>query len=98
VLVSSRPEVEWDETEQAWMLALAMYRETRCPGCGGDLNVTTQSEHERQYKPELPLQCFRCVAFGRSNDAYADQPYPGSLVHLVPQRPTRPGSNFRSRG
>jgi hypothetical protein len=89
VLVSSRPETEWDETEQAWMLALAMYRETRCPGCGGDLNVTTKAEHEERYKAELPLQCFRCVAFSRSNDAYADQPYPGSLIHLVLPRPVR---------
>lgn len=90
MLVSSRPEPEWDETEQAWILALAMYRETRCPGCGGNLNVTTKAEHEDQYKAELPLQCFRCVGFARDNDAYADEPYAGSLIHLVPPRPKRP--------
>lgn len=90
MLVSSRPEPEWDETEQAWMLALGLYRETRCPGCGGNLAVTTKPEYEDKYKAELALQCFRCVGFGRSHDRYGDQPYPGSLIHRVPQRPTRP--------
>lgn len=34
-LVSSQPEVEWDEDERAWMLALGAYRSGLCPVCGG---------------------------------------------------------------
>lgn len=71
------------------MLALRLYRETRCPGCGGDLNVTTAGENEDTFKPQLPLQCFRCVAFGQSHEAYRDNPHQGSLIHLVPPRPVR---------
>lgn len=71
------------------MLALHMYRASRCPGCGGELNVTTASENEDRYRHELPLQCFRCVAFAQSHKAQEDQLYPLSLIHLVPQRPVR---------
>jgi hypothetical protein len=88
VLVSSIPEVEWDETEQGWMLALSMRRETRCPSCGGDLTQTTAAENEDRYRHELPLQCHRCVAFARAHEAYADQPRPHTFLHLVSQVPT----------
>jgi uncharacterized protein with PIN domain len=83
------PEVEWDEQEQAWMLALKLYRDSRCPHCDGDLAVTTAPESEGRYRHELPLQCFRCVAFAQSRKAYADEPHAETLLHLVQQRPTR---------
>ena len=89
--MSSQPEVEWDEEQQAWMLALQLYEETRCPGCGGNITVTTASENEGKYRHDLPLQCFRCVAFGIGHDAYADQPRPESFIHLVPGRPRTRG-------
>lgn len=71
------------------MLALRMYRASLCPGCTGDLEVTTAAENENKYRPELPLQCFRCVAFSQSHKAYDDQPHPQSFLHLVPTRPIR---------
>jgi hypothetical protein len=71
------------------MLALKVYRDGRCPGCGGDLSVTAAPENEGKYRPEPPLQCFRCVAFGQSHQAYTDQPHPLSLIHLVAPRPRR---------
>jgi hypothetical protein len=89
-LFSSTPEVEWDEQEQGWMLALQSYEDSRCPGCGGDINVTTASENEGRYRHQLPLQCFRCVAFAQSHKAQEEQPYPLSLIHLVQQRPKKP--------
>jgi hypothetical protein len=88
-LFSSQPEAEWDEEQQGWMLALKVYRDGRCPGCGGDLDVTTAAESEDRYRPELPLQCFRCVAFSQSRQAYVEQPHPETLLHLVQQRPRR---------
>lgn len=72
------------------MLALKVYRDNRCPGCGGDLNVTTASEHEDEYRHQPPLQCFRCVAFAQAHQEYAEQPHSQTLIHLVPQRPSRP--------
>ena len=86
---TSTVDPEWDETEQSWMVALALWRQHQCPGCGGDLTVTTKPENEERYRHELPLQCFRCVAFAQSHKAYDDQQYPISLIHLVPQRPKR---------
>lgn len=71
------------------MLALHAYRARRCPGCGGDLNVTTASENEDGYRNELPLTCFRCVAFAQAHKVYAEEPHPHALIHLVPQRPAR---------
>jgi hypothetical protein len=69
------------------MLALALYREGLCPTCTGVLADTTAPENEGKYRAELPLKCFRCEAFGLSHDAYADQPQPMSLLHLVPRKP-----------
>lgn len=79
--------MEWDEQEQGWMLALALHEENRCPGCGGDINVTTDPKNEDGYRHQPPLQCFRCVAFSQAHQAYAEQPHPLSLIHLVPARP-----------
>ncbi len=71
------------------MVALGLYRKGRCPGCGGDLAVTTDGKNEDRFLHELPLQCYRCVAFTRAAEAYVDQPRPNTLIHLVPQRPNR---------
>lgn len=88
-LVASTPDAEWDELEAAWMVALRLYRAGRCRGCGGDLTITTAAENEEQFKPELPLQCFRCVAFAHSHEAYRESPHPHTLIHLVPTTPKR---------
>jgi hypothetical protein len=71
------------------MLALDLYRKGRCQQCGGDLLVTTDAANEERFKAALPLQCFRCVAFARSHEAYTDQPHPHTLIHLVPPEPKR---------
>lgn len=54
-------ESEWDEQEQAWMLALAAWRMSRCPGCGGNLAETTDPANEEQYRTETS-RCHRCTA------------------------------------
>lgn len=71
------------------MLALRMYREGRCPYCGGDLAQTTAAANEDRYQHELPLECFRCVAFARAHEAYANQPRPQTFIHLVKAKPHR---------
>lgn len=87
-LYSSKPEVEWDEEQFGWMLALRLYRQGCCPTCGGDLRVTADSENEGKFKPDPPLQCFRCVAFSRSHKNFENDPHPQSLLHLVPRTPS----------
>lgn len=69
------------------MVALALWRERRCPGCGGDLADTADPANDDQYRYHPPLQCFRCVAFSQSHEVYDTEPHPRSLIHLVPQRP-----------
>jgi hypothetical protein len=65
------------------MLALAAYRATRCPGCGGDLSETTAAENEDKFWHEPPLQCYRCVGFARASQVYADQQHPHTFLHRV---------------
>lgn len=86
---TSTVETEWDEVEHGWMIALALWRENRCPFCGGDLALTTDPVNEDVYRHELPIQCYRCVAFARAHEEYDTELYPQSLIHLVPQRPKR---------
>lgn len=69
------------------MLALAVHRDSLCPNCSGLLADTTAPENEGKYQAELPIQCFRCLAFGYSYDAYDDHPQPRSLHHIVPLKP-----------
>jgi hypothetical protein len=88
-LVSSTPEVEWDDAEQGWMLALGLYRSTRCTRCSGDLLVTTDSENEDRFHHQLAVECYRCQAFDRSQEANKEHPYPLSLMHQVPHKPGR---------
>lgn len=71
------------------MVALGLHRKGRCPGCGGNLAVTTDSKNEGRYRHELPLECYRCQAFERAHEAYKDQPRPNTLIHQVPYRPIR---------
>lgn len=89
-LVSSVPDVEWDDQEHGWMVALAQYRDTRCPRCNGDLVTTTASENEDCFVHEPPLVCFKCVAFSRVHELYADEPHPQSLIYLVKSRGVKP--------
>lgn len=65
------------------MLALAVHQKGICPGCGGNLEETTAAENEDRYRHDLPLQCHRCVAFARASDAYKEERYPHTYLHLV---------------
>jgi hypothetical protein len=56
------------------MLALALYRQQTCGGCGGWLPETTNHDAEA-YRVALPLRCGRCTAIGISQDAYTPNSY-----------------------
>jgi hypothetical protein len=57
----TRREAEWDEGQQGWMLALAMYRQLTCDGCGGWLPETTRHPAE-EYEVPAPYRCGACTA------------------------------------
>lgn len=75
-LASSRPEVEWDEQEQAWMLALGESEALTCTGCGGWLPETTAIEQDGQYRPPKPIRCHCCDALAIGQKARGDKERP----------------------
>jgi hypothetical protein len=73
--------VEWDETEQGWMLALAEYRADRCPGCSGQLSETTAEDAERAFVGEPPHRCHKCTAIAIKQAEYQKTaPWPQALL------------------
>jgi hypothetical protein len=85
-LVSSTPEVEWDEEQQAIMLALGRYRDLLCKGCGGWLPETTEIEADGAYRVEPPIRCHRCAAFSIATTKARDMDKPESLLLQVDRR------------
>lgn len=57
-MARSVPEVEWDEEQQGWSLALAYYRATRCPCCGGDIEECGPQTAGTWATPP-PRRCYR---------------------------------------
>lgn len=72
-LVSSRPEPEWDESEQTVMLGLQMYRNGLCPKCGGPISVCTDPANEMRYDGGLAIRCHATTARSRAAEPYRDQ-------------------------
>lgn len=71
-MVSSRPEVEWDETEQAWMVALAAYRRDEiCPLCGWPRKICQAPETEWALDVPLPTRCHVTTAINRAQEGRA---------------------------
>lgn len=67
------PESEWDEQQQAWMLALAEYRASRCPcGCGHAIADTTAKEGTFVWRTRKTV----CIA--RDTLAAAQKAYDGT--------------------
>jgi len=75
-------EVEWDEDQQALMLALAEYRLQFCDGCGGALDETCNIENEFAYVAKGPWLCWGCEAVGVARNRYTE-------THPKVQRPDR---------
>lgn len=79
-MVASKPEVEWDETQQNYMLALADYRATLCPVCGGPMADCTAPENERKFKTDLPTRCHRQTATLAAQEGIEKSSFPGALM------------------
>ena len=65
-------EVEWDQDQQALILALAEYRAETCDQCGGYLPETTLKANEGHYEAVGPFMCHSCEALGRAKAAKAE--------------------------
>lgn len=76
--MSSRPEAEWDEEQQGWMLALAMSERLTCDGCGGWLPDTTEHDARHYRADPAPWKCGACLALGAVQRGYAKD-YPDDM-------------------
>jgi hypothetical protein len=70
----------WDPDDQAWVLALAEWEASRCPGCNGWLPETTHPDNDGRYDAEPPVRCFRCSALHSRQEDYKDDPNRGAQV------------------
>lgn len=75
-------EVEWDDDQQALVLALAVYKLMYCDGCGGELTETMKIENEFSFKAVGPWLCWGCETVGRARGTYME-------THPKAQHPDR---------
>lgn len=73
-------EVEWDDEQRAWMLALAEADAQSCDGCGGWLPHTTSIEMSDGFVADHPLRCHRCEALSVRRKSVSDKPNPESFA------------------
>lgn len=78
--MSSQPEQEWDEEQQAYMLALAEREALSCGGCGGWLPETTAIENDGRYAPPEPVRCHSCTTQAIAQEYHAKD---AKHVHAV---------------
>lgn len=83
----SRDEVEWDDSERAWMLALAEYDTDVCPGCGGLLSETTHQDADGAYTTDPPVRCHRCTVLAIARKDIRDHhAQPEALFPIIRRR------------
>ena len=99
-------ESEWTDDQQAWMLALAVYRAGLCQRCHGELDETASRELDpnnrdgtHTYAAKPPKRCHRCTALMASDQTYHQvdkeghyiTPHPQALIHQVEKVKRRRG-------
>lgn len=77
-------EVEWDDEQQALMLALRMYQAQLCPA-GHYLPEAGAAAGEGQYNARV-RRCHACTTTAQKADAMRDSPHPGALLYGVERR------------
>jgi hypothetical protein len=70
----------WSDDDRAWVLALAEWEASRCPGCNGHLPETTSAANEGRYAADVPVRCHRCSAIHGQQENYKDSPYRAAQV------------------
>lgn len=84
-MVSSTPESEWDDEQQAWMIALAT-RRADLHVCGQPLSESADPANEGRYEAELPVRCHACTAMEIKQQDYQQTPQPSALLWRVRRR------------
>lgn len=81
-LASSQAEVEWDDTERAWVLALEEYRrEVLCEcGCGFPREISQDPMTEFSLTIPPPTRCHIRTALVDAQKGAEDRPTPEGLV------------------
>lgn len=74
-------DVEFDDDEQAGVLAYEEMLDNQCPGCGGQLDETTDPDIDWHAHP--PTRCFKCDA-----RLLAQEPY--TAINKDTGRPVTP--------
>jgi hypothetical protein len=70
-MVRSIPEVEWDDQEQGWMIALGLYRKSLCPGgCGQKLADGISHERHGVTFAARKIRCRACDELAIAMEAY----------------------------
>jgi len=84
-MVASSLEVEWDDTERAWMLALEQYRrEVLCPcGCGWPVEVAQDPMTEFKRQVATPVRCHIRTGLAQAQEAYRKANPEGEMSGLL---------------
>lgn len=81
-LISSRPEVEWDDVEQGWMISLERYRrEHICPLCGGPKEVCQAPYGTFVYSAGVPIRCHVTTAIRQAQRAGGSREDADALIY-----------------
>lgn len=74
-------EPEFDDDDRAWFLALAYWRDTRCPHCGNDIRDCTAPEEQMVVDVPPPRRCRVTdeISLARAT-TYKDTPRPHALL------------------
>lgn len=102
----TRSEVEWDDGQRMWMLALAHYEASLCRKCGHDLHDTTSGDDTVMWLAETPIECASCSALARAERKFTkrqqndgDPTPPEAMIYTVRKvrRPPRVSPGERKR-
>ena len=78
-------EVEWDDEQRAWALALQVY-ESQLGPCGHYLPRTAAADAEGRYVVPAPDRCHACTAIREQLEQYRDNPHPEALLFHAERR------------
>lgn len=73
-------EIEWDDEQRGWMLALAVHRAGLCPLCGRPRDECTDPLSEGQWVVPAATRCYATTALRASAPQYKDSPQPEALL------------------
>ena len=80
----------WGSDDRELALALHDYEAEQCPGCGGQLGVTTDPEAEERFVPGPSIRCHRCTAISQSRETHKTTYHPHAVLHTARDRAIEP--------